>query len=224
MGSWRVVYADDEEKNPDCREAETKFECLILIRYNLLSAQGVRIMKRFIILAVIIAIFSISAAAIDFDITAQGGIGYSIVDIPKSTDWNESYFNDWSELNFRLNAQGTWGFGNFRAGAELGYSWLYSYDVTVPPVPYYYYGYAGAFNISALGEYRFSHFAFQAGVGAYFFDDGTSLGIHVAGTWRFPLGNPAMAIPLGIRADFIFGRALIVPISIVTGFSYRIRN
>lgn len=180
-------------------------------------------MKRYFILAVILTLITISATAIDVDITTQGGIGYSIVDIPESTDWNESYFNDWSELNFRLNVQGTWGFGKFRAGAELGYSWLYSYDVTVPG-PYYYYGYAGAFNISALGEYRFEHIAVQAGAGAYIFDDGTAFGIQVAGTWRFQLKNPSMAIPLGIRADFIFGRALIVPISIVTGFSYRIEN
>lgn len=179
-------------------------------------------MKRSFVLAVVLIIIATTSAALDFEITAQGGVGYSIVDIPKSTEWDENYFNDWSELNFRLNAQGTWGFGDFRAGAELGYSWLYYYDVTVPPVPYYYYGYAGAFNISALAEYRFDNVALQVGAGAYIFDDGTAIGVHAAGTWRFKLNNPAMSIPLTVRADIIFGRAMIIPISIMSGFSYRI--
>ena len=178
-------------------------------------------MKRYFVLAITLIIVAGTSAALDLEITAQGGVGYSIVDIPKSTEWDESYFNDWSELNFRLNAQGTWGFGDFRAGAELGYSWLYYYDVTVPPVPYYYYGYAGAFNVSALAEYRFDNVALQAGAGAYIFDDGTSLGLHAAGTWRFKL-SPSMSIPLSVRADIIFGRAMIIPISIMSGFSYRI--
>jgi hypothetical protein len=181
-------------------------------------------MKRLLILTCVLIVFIYSTAAMDLEITAQGGVGYSIVDIPKSTGWDESYFNDWSNINFRLNVQGTWGFGDFRAGAELGYSWLYSYDVTVPPVPYYYYGSAGAFNISALAEYRFDNVAIQGGAGAYVFDDGTALGISLSGTWRFRLKNQAMSIPLTIRADFIFGRALIIPIDIMTGFSYRIKN
>ena len=179
-------------------------------------------MKRSFVLAIVLIIIAGTSAALDFEITAQGGVGYSIVDIPKSTGWNESDFNDWSELNFRLNAQGTWGFGDFRAGAELGYSsWLYYYDVTVIG-PTYYYGYAGAFNISALAEYRFDNMALQVGAGAYIFDDGTALGVHAAGTWRFKLNNPAMSIPLTVRADIIFGRAMIIPISIMSGFSYRI--
>lgn len=181
-------------------------------------------MKRLLILSIVLFTIAGTAIALDFDITAQAGIGYSVVDVPKSTEWNESYFNDWSEFNFRFNAQGTWGLGDFRAGAELGYSWLYYYDVTVPPVPYYYFGYAGAFNISAVAEYRFEKLAIQAGAGAYIFDDGTAFGVHASGTWRFKLKNPDMAIPLTIRADVIFGRATIIPINILTGFSYRIRK
>ncbi|MDF1569684.1 MAG: hypothetical protein RQ801_07725 [Spirochaetaceae bacterium] len=181
-------------------------------------------MKRYLVLTGILTVTICYLPAMDLDITAQGGIGYSIVDIPASTDWNENYFEDWSELNYRLNIQSTWGFGDLRAGAELGYSWLYYYDVVVPPVPYYYYGYAGAFNIITLAEYRFKKAALQAGAGAYTFDDGTSFGIQASGTWRFQLRDPAMSIPLTIRADLIFGRALIIPVSIETGFSYRIRN
>ncbi len=66
--------------------------------------------------------------------------------------------------------------------------------------------------------------ATRSGAGAYIFDDGTALGISLSGTWRFKLKNPAMSIPLTIRADFIFGRALTIPINIMTGFSYRIKN
>jgi hypothetical protein len=180
-------------------------------------------MKRLLILTCVLIVFIYSTAAMDLEIAAQAGIGYSIVDVPESTGWDEADFNDWSQLNYRLNAQGTWGFGNFRAGAELGYSWLYYYDVTVVG-PAYYIGYAGAFNISALAEYRFDNVAIQGGAGAYIFDDGTALGISLSGTWRFKLKNQAMSIPLTIRADFIFGRALIIPIDIMTGFSYRIKN
>jgi len=180
-------------------------------------------MRRILILACILTVSVFSTTAMDLEIAAQAGIGYSIVDVPESTGWNESDFNDWSQLNYRFNVQGTWGFGDFRAGAELGYSWLYYYDVTVFG-PTYYYGYAGAFNISALAEYRFDNIAIQAGAGAYIFDDGTSLGISLSGTWRFKLKNPAMSIPLTVRADFIFGRSIIIPIDIMTGFSYRIKN
>jgi len=180
-------------------------------------------MKQYVIPAIVLLVVTGASAALDLEITAQGGVGYSIVDIPKSTGWDESAFDDWSELNFRFNAQGTWGFGDFRAGAELGYSWLYYYDVIVPG-PYYYYGYAGAFNISVLAEYRFENTTIQAGAGAYIFDDGTSLGVHASGTWRFNLNNPNMYIPLTVRADIIFGRAVIVPVSILSGFSYRINR
>ena len=180
-------------------------------------------MKYLFVLTIVLFTVAGTAPALDLDITGQVGIGYSVVDIPKSTDWNESYFNDWNELNFRFNAQGTWGFGNFRAGAELGYAWLYYYDVTVPG-PYYYYGYAGAFHINGLAEYRFGNLAVQAGAGPYIFDDGTSIGIHTSVTWRFKLRNPDMAIPLTVRADVIFGRATIIPINLMTGFSYRIRK
>jgi hypothetical protein len=176
-------------------------------------------LKKLTVLFLIVVASAFPVTALDINVTAQTGVGYSIVDIPLSTGWDEAYFDDWSNINIRLNAQGTWGLGNFRVGAELGYSWLYYYDVIVPPVPYYYWGYAGAFNISALGEYHIKKLALQAGAGIYIFSDGSAFGFSAAGTYRFDL-NPKMSIPLTIRADVIFGTATIVPISIMTGFSY----
>ena len=181
-------------------------------------------MKLPMVLISVVLFLAPQLGAVDLDLTGEVGAGYSIVDVFASTGWDESDFLDWNEVNIRLNVQGTYGLGSFRAGLELGYSWLYYYDVRVLPGPIYYFGWAEAFNASVLGEFRFDNLAIQAGAGGYFFSDGTSFGIHAAGTWRFRLRNPSMSIPLTLRFDVIFGRAVIVPISILTGFSYSLAD
>jgi hypothetical protein len=151
----------------------------------------------------------------------QAGAGYTAIDLPTALDWNEDYFDDWSQVFIPIKVQATFAqFGSARVGGEVGYSRLYYYYVRVPPTPTIYEKDVWVFNVSGLAVLDVSaYFVLQAAAGVYIFDNGTTFGLRGAGLLRLPVGGAVFTI--GPGAEVVFGDGTPAAVGLLAGVEFR---
>jgi hypothetical protein len=183
-------------------------------------------MKNRYLFLCIFSIVTLSLSALDFSpivARANVGIGYTFIDLPAALEWDQEYFNDWSQFNFKVNAQALFlHISPFSIGLEFGYNMLYYYDVDVPYVPSNlpYEGTVSTLDLLALGSYPFSDaMSVLAGLGIHIFDNGVVFGLKGSFVYKFRI-NKNMAIPLSAVCDVIFGDGIPIVIGATAGFEY----
>jgi hypothetical protein len=170
------------------------------------------------------AAFPAAAQRVDsLTLRLNAGAGYTIIDLPTALEWDADYFEDWDEVDIKVNLQGLFlDFGRVSLGAEIGYNRLYYYYVVVPWVPsnLYYEGSVGPVNISVLGAVEVArNFFIQAAAGAYIFSDGVTAGLCASAMYTVPIGA-SMAIPIAANAEVVFGSGTPVAVGLTVGFQY----
>ncbi len=153
---------------------------------------------------------------LQFEVT--GGVGYTAVDVDT---WAGKPANDWNTLAYWGAARLLLPMGSsLRLGVEVGYhyhfwyhaypggtvSWVYQYDVAATHV---------------AGMVRFpvgTHFSADLGAGLHLFDAGAKPGVLAALSYDIPVGN--LAIPIGVRADYVLTNPALLPIVLNTGVRF----
>ncbi len=180
-------------------------------------------MKR-LLLFISFFIFSINSYSQSIELSANGLLGVTFVDVESALD---TELEDWNTFSYGFYAQGTYEFwdGIF-IGAELGYHRLYYWEeayLAGGMYRNYRWNNAATIHFGPVVEAKSNNFFGLAGLNLRIFtdDSGVAPGLMFAGGYKIKIGD-MFAIPLGIRTDIVFGSGVPVALNLMFGFKYTI--
>jgi hypothetical protein len=179
----------------------------------------VRIFRTFVV-AVLITLSAHSVAQI---IEVGGGTGYSAVDMYA---WSGTEPDDWGNSTSYFGAQILFPLGSkVSIGGGVIHQYLFWYDYRYPYGTSYIYitQEVSATRIAGILRFNFNRNFLDLSVGPYLFDDFVDLSIGVQFGRDFRLSDK-IGLPVKIGTNIIADSdAIVVPITIGIGFSYRFK-
>ncbi|MGH7471570.1 MAG: hypothetical protein ACRENP_26760 [Longimicrobiales bacterium] len=110
--------------------------------------------------------------------------------------------------------------GKSMLGVEAGYRYLYYYEVPSPPFGFVARDVAPTFIAGVLKVPLVAGLALEAGAGAHFYEETTSLGVFGAAGYDIRLGA-RLAIPIRARADLLLEDPAVIPVGATLGLAVR---
>jgi hypothetical protein len=178
-----------------------------------------------VVLVFVVCGFAAAGFTPDLTAGAEVGIGYTIVDLPTALEWDQDYFQDWSQLYLRTELHAFFfEAGGVLLGATAAWNHLYYYWVRVPyvPTPLTYEGTVQPISIGAVAELAvFGNVVVRPALNLMIFGDGVTVGIRPTILYRLPLAE-RLVVSAGLTIDVIFGSGVPIGAGATVGVDYAI--
>ncbi len=169
---------------------------------------------------------AISFSAIGFTQEIEVGInavaGITIVDVEKAM---EKVLTDWDQFSYGGNIYGMYHLNDgFAAGLEAGFNKLYYWEEYYGYGGYYRWGDISTIMIGPLVELAKNRLYVQSGLNLRIFTNGSGTvpALMFGCGYRIDLPG-SLSLPVGLRADIVFGSATPVPVNLAIGLRYAIK-